>query len=220
MSRVRTVEALNVAGRGLLEAGPGDSPHGLPSQLELLNDRWEFVRCETERRLLQLENNLSQVQDVTMEIQDLLQWLENTDLRLSSTRAVWGMPDSANERLNAHLELCTEMESKLHAYTDVKNAIHRMLERNNVARGSSTEHSMSILEQKWTSVYGKVQERKAKLTQGLGLAKEFHSTVQDLLTKMAKCEESIGELPSPSYFTSFTRTWWEMDTCPSQTKLQ
>ena len=38
-----------------------------------------------------------------MEIQDLLQWLENTDLRLSSTRTVWGMPDSANERLNAHL---------------------------------------------------------------------------------------------------------------------
>ena len=57
-------------------------------------------------------------------------------------------------------ELCVEMESKLHAYTDVRNAIHRMLERNNVARGSSTEHSMSILEQKWTSVYGKVQERK------------------------------------------------------------
>ena len=53
-----------------------------------------------------------------------------------------------------------EMESKLHAYTDVRNAIHRMLERNNVARGSSTEHSMSILEQKWTSVYSKVQERK------------------------------------------------------------
>jgi len=62
MSRVRTVEALNVAGRELLEAGPGDSPHGgLPSPLEMLNDRWEFVRCETERRLLQLENNLSQV---------------------------------------------------------------------------------------------------------------------------------------------------------------
>ncbi|KAJ3597988.1 hypothetical protein NHX12_001503, partial [Muraenolepis orangiensis] len=199
MSRVRTVEALNSAGRGLLEAGSGDSPRRLPSQLELLNDRWEFVRCETERRQLELENNLSQVQDVTMEIQDLLQWLESTDLRLSSTRTVWGMPDSANERLNAHLELCTEMESKLHAYTDVKNAIHRMLERHNVAHGSSTEHSMSILEQKWTSVYAKVQERKAKLTQGLGLAKEFHSTVQELLTKMTKCKDSIGELPSPSY---------------------
>lgn len=44
-----------------------------------------------------------QVQDVTMEIQDLLQWLDNTDLRLSSSKTVWGMPDSASERLNAHL---------------------------------------------------------------------------------------------------------------------
>lgn len=52
------------------------------------------------------------------------------------------------------------MESKLHSYTDVKNAIHRMLERSNVMRGSNTEHSMSILEQKWASVYSKVQERK------------------------------------------------------------
>lgn len=46
---------------------------------------------------------LAQVQDVTMEIQDLLQWLENTELRLSSSKIMWGMPDSASERLNAHL---------------------------------------------------------------------------------------------------------------------
>lgn len=38
-----------------------------------------------------------------MEIQDLLQWLEYTDLKLSSTKTVWGMPDSASERLSAHL---------------------------------------------------------------------------------------------------------------------
>ena len=52
------------------------------------------------------------------------------------------------------------MESKLHAYTDVKNAILRMLESSDVVCGSSTEHSLSILEQKWLSVYSKVQERK------------------------------------------------------------
>ncbi|XP_033983772.1 microtubule-actin cross-linking factor 1 [Trematomus bernacchii] len=199
MSHVRTVESLNQAGRGLLEVGSGDSPHGLQSRLEQLNESWEFVRCETERRQLELENRLSQVQDVTMEIQDLLQWLENTDLRLSSSKTMWGMPDSASERLSAHMELCTEMDSKLHAYTDVKNAIHRMLESSSVMRGSSTEHSLSILEQKWASVYSKVHERKARLTEGLGLAKDFHSNIQELLTKMSKCEESIGLLPAPSF---------------------
>lgn len=38
-----------------------------------------------------------------MEIQDLLQWLESTDLRLTSSKTMWGMPDSASERLSAHL---------------------------------------------------------------------------------------------------------------------
>lgn len=125
-----------------------------------------------------------------MEIQDLLQWLDNTDLRMSSSKTMWGMPDSASERLNAHLvgficqnnclckkvkrskenkqekpcwpiqELCNEMDSKLHTYSDVKNAINRMLESSNVVRGSRTEHSLSMLEQKWASVYSKVQERK------------------------------------------------------------
>ncbi|XP_055084057.1 microtubule-actin cross-linking factor 1, isoforms 6/7 [Periophthalmus magnuspinnatus] len=197
MSHVRTVESLNLAGRALSETGSG--VHGLQSQLEQLNESWEFVRCETERRQLELENRLSQVQDVTMEIQDLLQWLENTDVKLSSCKAMWGMPDSAAERLNAHLELCTEMDSKLHTYTDVKNAIHRMLESSDVVRGSSIEHILSILEQKWALVYHKVQEKKASLTEGLSLAKDFHSNVQELLNKMTKCEDTFGHLSPPSF---------------------
>lgn len=40
---------------------------------------------------------------------------------------------------------------------------------------------------------------QAKLAEGLNLAKEFHSNVQELLLKMCKCEESIGLLPAPSF---------------------
>ncbi|XP_061632171.1 microtubule-actin cross-linking factor 1, isoforms 6/7 isoform X2 [Phyllopteryx taeniolatus] len=199
MSHVRTMESLNQAGKELLEVGSGDCAHGIQSRLDQLSESWEFVRCETERYQMELENRLSQVQDITMEIQDLLQWLDNTDIRLPSSKSMWGMPESTSERLNAHLELCNEMESKLHTYTNVKHAIQRMLESKNVVRGSSTEHSLSILEQKWSSVYNKVQERKAKLTKGLSLAKEFHSDIQDLLIKMTKCEESIRLCTAPSF---------------------
>lgn len=52
------------------------------------------------------------------------------------------------------------MDSKLSTFADVKNAINRMVESTNVVHGSSTEHSLFMLEQKWTSVYSKVQERK------------------------------------------------------------
>ncbi|KAI1885515.1 hypothetical protein AGOR_G00204550 [Albula goreensis] len=199
MSHMRTVESLNQAGQGLLEGGPGDSPHGLQAQLEQLNERWEFVRCETERRQLELENNLGQVQDLMMEIQDLLQWLENTDLRLSSSQPVWGLPEKTNERLSTHLDLCKEMDSKLDIYSSVRGAICRLLENSEVARGSNTEHSLCILEQKWEAVNAKVQDRKAKLIEGLSLAKEFHSSIQDLLTRMSQCEGAIAALSAPSF---------------------
>lgn len=55
------MESMNQAGRGLLEVGSGDTPNGLQARLEELNDTWEFVRCETERKQLELENRLSQV---------------------------------------------------------------------------------------------------------------------------------------------------------------
>lgn len=54
----------------------------------------------------------------------------------------------------------------MHGYTNVRNAIHRMLERSDVARGSSTEHSLCILEQKWNTVFAKMQERKVSATAG------------------------------------------------------
>ncbi|XP_058877415.1 microtubule-actin cross-linking factor 1, isoforms 6/7 isoform X3 [Acipenser ruthenus] len=206
MSHVRTMESLNQAGRELLEAGAGDSHHGLQARLEDLNEHWEFVHCETERRQLELENNLSQVQDVTMEIQDLLQWLEHTELRLSSSKPVWGLPETAKEKLTAHLELCKEMESKLHAYNNVRDAIHRLLASSNVARGSSTEHSLCILEQKWEAVHSKVMERKAKLSEGLTVAKEFHSTIQDLLKGMSQTEEDLSALPPPSLLLETVNT--------------
>lgn len=40
---------------------------------------------------------------------------------------------------------------------------------------------------------------QAKLAEGLNLAKEFHSNVQELLLKMCKCEESMALLPAPSF---------------------
>lgn len=61
MSHVQTMASVNQAGRSLLEAGSGDSPNGLQARLDELNDSWEFVSCETERKQLELENRLSQV---------------------------------------------------------------------------------------------------------------------------------------------------------------
>lgn len=70
-------------------------------ELMCISHQVQELSCSKVLQTLSLVS--SQVQDVTMEIQDLLQWLENTDLRLTSSKTMWGMPDSASERLSAHL---------------------------------------------------------------------------------------------------------------------
>lgn len=73
------------------------------------------------------------------------------------------------------------MESKMHGYTNVRNAIHRMLEGSDVARGSSTEHSLCILEQKWNTVLAKMQERKVSGTAARPVSSQWkqHKNIQE-----------------------------------------
>ncbi|KAM8811126.1 microtubule-actin cross-linking factor 1, isoforms 6/7-like [Eudromia elegans] len=103
MSHARTVQSVNEAGQGLLLSSLGESVEGLQRSLQQLNQRWDAVQSETESRQLELENNLSQVQDITLEITELLQWLEQVELQLFFSKPAWGHLDTTKEELAAHL---------------------------------------------------------------------------------------------------------------------
>lgn len=45
----------------------------------------------------------TQVQDITLEITELLQWLEQVELQLFFSKPAWGHPDTTKEKLTAHL---------------------------------------------------------------------------------------------------------------------
>ncbi|XP_075346520.1 microtubule-actin cross-linking factor 1, isoforms 6/7-like isoform X5 [Mycteria americana] len=199
MSHARTVQSVNEAGQGLLLSSLGESVEGLQRSLQQLNQRWDLVQSETESRQLELENNLSQVQDITLEITELLQWLEQVELQLFFSRPAWGHPDTTKENLTAHLELCKEMESKQEAYSGVRERLQRLLASCRAGRPCSTEHSLRILEQKWESVHAEAQERKERLAEGLTVTTEFHGTVQELLRWVAHAEELLGSPAPPSF---------------------
>lgn len=43
------------------------------------------------------------MQDITLEITELLQWLEHVELQLFFSKPAWGHPDTTKEKLAAHL---------------------------------------------------------------------------------------------------------------------
>ncbi|RMB88007.1 hypothetical protein DUI87_35623 [Hirundo rustica rustica] len=174
MSHARTVQSVTEAGQGLLLSSLGDSVEGLQRSLQQLAQRWDLVLGQTESRQLELENNLSQVQDITLEITELLQWLEQVELRLFCSKPAWGHPDATKEELNAHLELCRELEARAGPYRELRERLQRLLDSCGAGRPCSTEHSLRLLEHKWDSVQAEAQERKvcagwgAAATPGLG----------------------------------------------------
>ncbi|XP_068253329.1 microtubule-actin cross-linking factor 1, isoforms 6/7-like [Nyctibius grandis] len=217
LSHARTVQSVSEAGQRLLRCGEGaggaqdgteglrdgteglrDGTEGLRDSLRQLGQRWERVRGETESRQLQLENNLSQVQDITLEVTELLQWLEQVELQLFVAKPAWGHPDTAKETLAAHLELCRELESRQAAYSGVRERLRRLLASCRAGRPCSTEHSLRVLEHKWESVRAEAQERRERLAEGLAAAAEFHGAAQELLRWVAGAEELLGSPAPPS----------------------
>ncbi|KAJ6661546.1 hypothetical protein lerEdw1_014456 [Lerista edwardsae] len=200
LSHARTVQAVNEAGQGLLlSSGPGGPGDGaLQDRLRELNRSWDVLLGEAESRQLGLESDLSQAQDIALETTELRQWLEGVEVQLSLRQPPCGRPEAARDMLGAHLELCQEMDSRQLALSRLREQVGALLAASPPPRAPGTEHSLSLLQQRWERVASQVQQRKEQLSEGLAAAVELHTTLQELLEWLGGMEERLGALPSPS----------------------
>uniref|UniRef100_A0A674CVA4 Dystonin n=1 Tax=Salmo trutta TaxID=8032 RepID=A0A674CVA4_SALTR len=186
-----TVEAVNKAGTDLVESTSGEEAAGLQNKLENLTQRWKNILEKTEQRRKQLDSALLQAQGFHGEIEDMQQWLKDTERQLLASKAVGGLPDTAREQLNAHLELCSTMEAKEELYQQLMNKGQQLLTMTPSGQDSNTEQDLRNLQDKWESVQAKVAERKVKLEEALALATEFHNSLQDFINWLTQAEQTL-----------------------------
>uniref|UniRef100_A0A4W6G7E5 Dystonin n=1 Tax=Lates calcarifer TaxID=8187 RepID=A0A4W6G7E5_LATCA len=187
-----TVETVNKAGNDLVESSAGEEASGLQTKLENLNQRWKAIQEKTEQRKQQLESALLQAQGFHGEIEDMQQWLKDTERQLLASKAVGGLPDTAREQLNAHLELCSALEAKEELYQELLNKGHQLLMMTPEGPDSNTEQDLANLKEKWEAVQGKVAERKVKLEEALTLATDFHNSLQDFINWLTQAEQTLN----------------------------
>ncbi|XP_044068897.1 dystonin isoform X6 [Siniperca chuatsi] len=193
-----TVETVNKAGNDLVESSAGEEASSLQSKLENLNQRWKAILEQTALRKQQLESALLQAQGFHGEIEDMQQWLKDTERQLLASKAVGGLPDTAREQLSAHLELCSALEVKEELYQELMNKGHQLLAVTPEGPDSNTEQDLANLKDKWEAVQGKVAERKAKLEEALTLATDFHNSLQDFINWLTQAEQTLNMVSSAS----------------------
>ncbi|XP_044275357.1 microtubule-actin cross-linking factor 1 isoform X4 [Varanus komodoensis] len=198
-----TVETVNKAGNDLLESSAGDDASSLRKRLEMMNSCWESVLQKTEEREQQLQMTLQQAQGFHGEIEDFLLWLTRMENQLSASKPTGGLPETAREQLNAHMELYAQFKAREEAYGQLLAKGRLMLlSRDDSGSGSKTEQSVALLEQKWGLVSTKMEERKSKLEEALSLAAEFQNSLQDFINWLTLAEQGLNVAPQPSLILS------------------
>ncbi|XP_067466005.1 microtubule-actin cross-linking factor 1 isoform X2 [Thunnus thynnus] len=187
-----TVETVNKAGNDLVESSAGEEASALQSKLENLNQRWKAIQEKAAQRKQQLESALIQAQGFHGEIEDMQQWLKDTERQLLASKAVGGLPDTAREQLNAHLELCSAFEGKEELYKELMNKGQQLLILTPEGPDSNTEQDLANLKEKWEGVQAKVAERKGKLEEALTLATDFHNSLQDFINWLTQAEQTLN----------------------------
>ncbi|XP_030603447.1 dystonin isoform X3 [Archocentrus centrarchus] len=193
-----TVETVNKAGNDLVQSSAGEEASSLQSKLENLNQRWKAILEKMEQRKQQLESSLLQAQGFHGEIEDMQQWLKDTERQLLASKAVGGLPDTAREQLNAHLELCSAFEVKEELYQELLDKGHQLLTMTPEGPDSNTEQDLANLKEKWEVVQAKVAERKVKLEEALTLATDFHNSLQDFINWLTQAEQTLNTVSPAS----------------------
>ncbi|KAM6355830.1 dystonin-like [Podargus strigoides] len=193
-----TVEAVKKAGNDLIESSAVEEASNLRSKLELLNQRWQKVLEKTEQRKQQLDSALIQAQGFHGEVEDMQQWLTDTERQLLASKPVGGLPETAREQLNTHMELCAAFEAKEETYKCLMQKGQQMLARCPESAETNVEQDIYNLKEKWESVQTKLSERKTKLEEALSLAMEFHNSLQDFINWLTQAEQTLTAASRPS----------------------
>ncbi|XP_074847226.1 dystonin isoform X11 [Carettochelys insculpta] len=193
-----TVETVKKAGNDLIESSAVEEASNLQSKLELLNQRWQNVLKKTEKRKQQLDSALVQAQGFHGEVEDMQQWLTDTERLLLASKPVGGLPETAREQLNAHMELCAAFEAKEETYNCLMQKGQQMLARCPGSAETNVEQDINNLKVKWDSVQTKLSERKTKLEEALNLAMEFHNSLQDFINWLTQAEQTLNVASKPS----------------------
>uniref|UniRef100_A0A3Q1AGF7 Microtubule actin crosslinking factor 1 n=1 Tax=Amphiprion ocellaris TaxID=80972 RepID=A0A3Q1AGF7_AMPOC len=202
LSHHATVETVNSAGAELLESSPGDEASHLRDQLDQLNQSWESLLLKTQERQKLLEAALQQAEGFHGELEEFLQWLRRTESQLSAAKPTGGLPETAREQLQQHMELQAQLNQRADQY-------HRLLDQGEsmlLARGgeeagpgtTQTQQNLAMLQNKWGSLNTKMDDRRGKLEEAVSLATGFQTSLQDTINWLTQAEQTLNMAQPPS----------------------
>ncbi|XP_023657842.2 microtubule-actin cross-linking factor 1, isoforms 6/7-like [Paramormyrops kingsleyae] len=203
LSRNSMMENISGAGWELMESSSGERASHLQGQLETLNHSWQSLLLEVQAQQKILEAALLKAERYQRELEESIQWLSDTEKQLADAVPTGGLPETGREQLQRHLALQEELLQRMDQF-------HRLLEQRQTMlppHGEEGEGGLSIgqtlqkltlLQNKWSTLNTRMEEKKLRLEQMVTLATAFQASLQVCINWLIQAEQALNMAPPPS----------------------
>lgn len=188
----RSVETLNNAGKQLIEVKSGsEDARSTTNILADLNDRWDQLNEEAERKRKTLDIVLEDAIYLHNELVSLISWINDMDQQISANKPLGGLPETARKQLADFMKLYEEIESNIPKVEQTIRNVEDRLVGTVEQLTKEFRHNLKTLKSKWDSLLSRANERKSKLELALKEALEFDQALQAFLQWLNSAEERL-----------------------------
>jgi len=190
-----SVDTLNDAGRQIIESEKGSKEASQTQQkLNELNTKWNSLLGKAENRQVDLEDALKEAQAFSMEIQDMLLWLNDIDSALTASKPVGGLPETAKDQLDRFMELYNDLEATGPKIDALLGRGNDYLKKSKEGSASNLQNNLRTLKSRWENILSRANDKKIKLEIALKEAIEFHDALQAFIEWLTNAEKTLANL--------------------------
>jgi len=190
-----SVDTLNDAGRQIIESEKGSKEASQTQQkLNELNTKWNSLLGKAENRQVDLEDALKEAQAFSMEIQDMLLWLNDIDSALTASKPVGGLPETAKDQLERFMELYSDLEATGPKIDALLGRGNDYLKKSKEGSASNLQNNLRTLKSRWENILSRANDKKIKLEIALKEAIEFHDALQAFIEWLTNAEKTLSNL--------------------------
>ncbi|XP_058462223.1 dystonin isoform X34 [Malaya genurostris] len=200
LSEMRPVlEAVNSIGPQLCQISPGEGASTIEGIVTRDNRRFEAIVEQIQRKAERLHLSKQRSNEVTADIDELLEWFRDMDATLRDAEPPAMTPKLVRAQLQEHRSINDDISSQKGRVRDVTSAAKKVLREsqpnnNTIALREKLEDLKEVVD----TVAGLCSNRLAVLEQALPLSEHFADSHSGLVTWLNDMEHQISMLAMPA----------------------
>ncbi|XP_017463645.1 PREDICTED: microtubule-actin cross-linking factor 1 isoform X3 [Rhagoletis zephyria] len=196
------VEALNRQAVELTDRTSPEQAASIRKPLSVANHRWEALLRNMVERQKQLEHALLHLGQFQHALNELLVWIDKTDITLDQLKAVPGDPQLLEVELAKLKVIANDIQAHQSSVDTLNDAGRQLIEtEKGTVEASTTQDKLRKLNSKWKMLMQTASDRQHELEEALHEAQEYIAEVQDVLgwlgdvDAVISASKPVGGLP-------------------------